>query len=173
MADGEKTLARRLYLRLRRDELLTADRNFYAFDAWGLAAGSGAALLWRAPTGLGLPVVRVLPDGTYLSVLINPAIRGARRRATILAAAGAVADGEAGAELDPATAHLVRVVEYDVPDREGNARRRADRAAEHGPRSGSGACRRARHRVSPAVGCDTKSRMLSERAHWRPVMPDA
>jgi hypothetical protein len=120
MTDGEKTLAKRLYPRLRPGELLTADRNFYAFDAWGLAAGSGAALLWRAPTGLGLPVVRVLPDGTYLSVLINPAIRGARRRAAILAAAGAVADGEAGAELDPAQAHLVRVVEYDVPDREGN-----------------------------------------------------
>ena len=120
MTDGEKTLAKRLYPRLRPDELLTADRNFYSFDAWGLVAGSGAALLWRAPTGLGLPVVRVLPDGTYLSVLINPAIRGARRRAAILAAAGAFADGEAGAELDPATAHLVRVVEYDVPDREGN-----------------------------------------------------
>jgi hypothetical protein len=114
VADGEKTLAKRLYSRLRTDELLTADRNFYAFDAWGLAAGSGAALLWRAPTGLGLPVVTVLSDGTYLSVLINPAIRGARRRAAILAAAGD------GAELDPTEAHLVRVVEYDVPDREGN-----------------------------------------------------
>jgi hypothetical protein len=76
-AVGEKTLANRIYPRLRRDELLTADRNFYSFDAWGLAARSGAALLWRAPTGLGLPVVRVLPDGTYLSVLMNPAIRTA------------------------------------------------------------------------------------------------
>jgi hypothetical protein len=117
---GEKTLANRLYQRLRRDELLTADRNFYSFDAWGLAAGSGAALLWRAPTQLALPVVRVLPDGTYLSVLINPAIRGARRRAAILATAGEVADGEPDAELDPTEAHLVRVMEYDVPDREGN-----------------------------------------------------
>lgn len=45
---GEKTLAHRLYPRLRGDELLTADRNFYSFDAWGLAARSGAALLWRA-----------------------------------------------------------------------------------------------------------------------------
>jgi hypothetical protein len=104
LADGEKTLAKRLCPRLRPDELLTGDRNFYAFDAWALAARSGAALLWRAPTGLGLPVVRVLPDGTYLSVLINPALRGARRRAAILAAAGAVADGEVGTELDPACA---------------------------------------------------------------------
>jgi hypothetical protein len=63
-AVGEKTLANRLYPRLRRDELLTADRNFYSFDAWGLAAGTGAALLWRAPTPLRLPVVKVLSDGT-------------------------------------------------------------------------------------------------------------
>jgi hypothetical protein len=119
---GEKTLAKGLYGRLRSDELLTADRNFYSFEAWDLATRSGAALLWRAPAQLELPVVKVLSDGTYLSVLINPAIRGARRRAAILALATQIADaaeGE-GVELDPAEAHLVRVVEYDVPDRAGN-----------------------------------------------------
>lgn len=123
-ATGEKTLANRLYPRLRHDELLTADRGFYSFGAWGSAANTGAALLWRAPTGLALPVVKILPDGTYLSVLINPAIRGARRRAAILATAREVADGETvdgeTVELDPGEAHLVRVLEYDVPDREGN-----------------------------------------------------
>jgi len=72
-------------------------------------------------------------DGTFLSVLINPAIRGARRRAAILAtaqemagrdrAAGAAGEGGAVAELDPTEAHLVRVVEYDVPDRAGNTHR--------------------------------------------------
>jgi hypothetical protein len=111
---GEKTLAHRLYPRLLRDELLTADRNFYSFQAWGLAAGSGAALLWRAPTQLDLPIIRVLSDGTYLTVLINPKIRGAARRERLLAAA------RAGDDLDPEQAHLARVVEYDVPDREGN-----------------------------------------------------
>jgi hypothetical protein len=125
-AVGEKTLAKGLYQRLRRDELLTADRGLYSFEAWDLASRSGAALLWRAPTGLALPVVKVLSDGTYLSVLINPAIRGARRRAAILATATQIADtgegeGEGeGEELDPTEAHLVRVVEYDVPDRAGN-----------------------------------------------------
>ena len=111
---GEKTLANGLYQRLRPEELLTADRNFYSYDAWGLAAGSGAALLWRAPTGLGLPIVKVLPDGTYLAVLIDPKVRGARRRAAIIDAA------RAGADLADEPAHLVRVVEYEVPDREGN-----------------------------------------------------
>ncbi|MGH3764282.1 MAG: IS4 family transposase [Pseudonocardiaceae bacterium] len=122
-AVGEKTLAKGLYGRLRGDELLTADRNFYSFEAWDLATRSGAALLWRAPTGLALPVVRVLPDGTYLSVLINPSIRGARRRAAILATATRITEGtgaDEADELDPTEAHLVRVVEYDVPDRVGN-----------------------------------------------------
>lgn len=123
-ATGEKTLANRLYQRLRRDELLTADRNFSSFTAWDLATRSGAALLRRAPTQLGLPVVKALPDGSYLSVLINPAIRGTRRRAAILATATQIAtttgtDVEV-AELDPTEAHRVRVVDYDVPDRVGN-----------------------------------------------------
>jgi hypothetical protein len=110
---GEKTLAGRLYPRLRRDELLTADRNFYSFDAWSAAVRTGAALLWRAPTQLRLPVVAVLADGTYTSVVINSAIRGARRDRIVAAA-------RAGSDVDPDQAHLVRVVEYDVPDRAGN-----------------------------------------------------
>ncbi|MBM0240537.1 IS4 family transposase, partial [Micromonospora sp. ATA32] len=110
---GEQTLAARLYPRLRRDELLTADRGFYSFDAWSAAAATGAALLWRAPTGLRLPVVQVVADGTYLSVVIDPKIRGGRRD-RILATA------RSGGDLDPDEAHLVRVVEYDVPDRDGN-----------------------------------------------------
>ena len=69
---GEKTLAGRLYPRLRPDELLTADRNFYSFDAWSAGVRTGAALLWRAPTQLRLPVVEVLADGTFTSVVINP-----------------------------------------------------------------------------------------------------
>jgi len=110
---GEKTLANRLYPRLNPDELLTADRNFYSFGAWAAAAASGAALLWRAPTQLGLPVTKILSDGTYLSVLINPKIRAAARRDQIMAAA---TEGQA---IDAQEAHLVRVVEYDVPDRTG------------------------------------------------------
>jgi hypothetical protein len=110
---GEKTMAGRLYPRLRRDELLTADRNFYSFDGWSVAVRTGAALLWRAPSQLRLPVIEVLVDGTYTSVVISPVIRGARRDRIIEAA-------RVGAELDPDDAHLVRVIEYDVPDRAGN-----------------------------------------------------
>ncbi|WP_235013536.1 transposase domain-containing protein, partial [Parafrankia sp. Ea1.12] len=103
-ATSEKALARGLLMRLRRDEVLTADRGFYSFDNWGLVAGTGADLIWRAPTGLGLPVVKVLADGTFLTVLINPKVTGARRRAALLTAA------KAGTDLDPDEAHLARVV---------------------------------------------------------------
>src|SRR4029450_8659703 len=65
-AVGEKTLAQRLYPRLRPGELLTADRGFYSWQAWDTARSTGAALLGRAPTQVELPVVRVVPDGTYL-----------------------------------------------------------------------------------------------------------
>jgi Insertion element 4 transposase N-terminal/Transposase DDE domain len=125
-ATGEKTLALPLYSRLRRGELLTADRNFYSFEAWDRAATTGADLLWRAPTGLRLPVVAVLADGSYLTVLINTAVRGARRE-RILAAA------QAGLDLDSLpdavdgrgwpVAYLARVVEYDIADRAGNGSR--------------------------------------------------
>jgi Insertion element 4 transposase N-terminal/Transposase DDE domain len=119
---GEKTLAARLYPRLRDDELLTADRGFYSWAGWDAAGATGAALLWRAPTQLDLPVVTVLADGTYLTALVNPTIRGARRE-RILAAARAGGDlAEVKDALDDKgrpVAHLARVVEYDVPDRVG------------------------------------------------------
>jgi hypothetical protein len=123
---GERTLAARLYPRLRVDELLTADRGFYSWPAWDSAAATGAALLWRAPTQLELPVVRVLPDGTFLTLLIAPTIRGARR-ARLLAAARAGDDltdinavPDAYDQRGLPVVHLARVVEYDVPDRAGN-----------------------------------------------------
>src|SRR5664279_2102972 len=73
---GEKTLAQRLYPRLGPDDLLTADRNFYSWTAWDTAAATGAQLLWRAPTQLDLPVIKVLTDETYLTVLMDSRIRG-------------------------------------------------------------------------------------------------
>lgn len=73
---------------MRNDELLTADRNFYSYPAWASAASTGAALLWRAPTQLELPVVRVLADGTYLTMLSNPRTHKRERRDRVVAAAG-------------------------------------------------------------------------------------
>jgi Insertion element 4 transposase N-terminal len=123
---GEKTLAARLLPRLRPDELLTADRGFYSWQAWDTATATGAALLWRAPTQLELPVVAVLSDGTYLTALIKPTIRG-RRRERLLAAARAGEDlsdinavPDAFDERGLPVIHLARVIEYDIGDRVGN-----------------------------------------------------
>jgi hypothetical protein len=82
----EQSLARRLYPRLDEDWLLIADRNFYNWDDWYAAADTGVALLWRVKSDLRLPVLELLSDGSYRSVLTSPKIRGER-------AAGADRDG--------------------------------------------------------------------------------
>jgi hypothetical protein len=112
---GEQYLARELYPRLEEGWLLIADRAFFGWDAWGAAADTGAALLWRVKSSLRLPVLELLPDGSYRSVLIRPQSPAGQQRDL----AGAARRGE---DLDPALARHVRVIEYDVPDRDGSGR---------------------------------------------------
>ena len=83
---GEQSLARGLYHRLEPDWLLIADRNFYNWQDWCAASASGAALLWRVKADLALPVLDLLPDGSYQSVLINPRASGPARQALLQAA---------------------------------------------------------------------------------------
>ena len=111
---GEQSLARDLYPRLEPDWLLIADRNFYNWQDWGTAAGTGAGLLWRVRSDLRLPVLELLPDGSYQSVLLTPKITRAASRERVIEAA------RNGEDLDPARARRVRVVEYEVPDRDGD-----------------------------------------------------
>jgi hypothetical protein len=112
---GEQALARKLYRRLEEDWLLIADRNFYSWDGWCTAADTGAALLWRVKSDLRLPVLELLPDGSYRSVLVNPKTGGKARQQLIEAA-------RAGDGLDEGKARYVRVVEYEVPDRDGDGK---------------------------------------------------
>ena len=112
---GEQSLARKLYPRLEEDWLLIADRNFFNWADWCTAADSGAQLLWRVKADLTLPVLELLPDGSYSSVLVNPKIRGRARQALIDAA-------HAGEDLEEDQARYVRVVEYEVPDRDGDGK---------------------------------------------------
>lgn len=109
---SEKTMAASLLPSISSDWLLLADRGFYSFAAFSAAAQTGAELCWRAPTQLLLPVLKVLSDGTYLSALVNPAIRGRQRQELL-------EEARSGSKPDPAAAHVVRVVAYDVPDRDG------------------------------------------------------
>ncbi len=115
-AASEQALAGRLWPRLEEGWLLLADRNFFGWDAWCAAAGTGAALLWRVKANLRLPVLEVLPDGSRRSVLINRKVSKDAARAKIIAAA------RRGEDLDPGKARYVRVIEYEVPDRDGNGK---------------------------------------------------
>jgi hypothetical protein len=110
---GEQSLAVKLYRQLDEDWLLIADRGFFNWADWCAAAGSGAQLPWRVKADLRLPVLELLPDGSYTSVLVNPRVRGKARDALIGAA-------RAGTGLDEEQARYVRVAEYEVPDREGD-----------------------------------------------------
>ena len=112
---GEQSLARELYPRLEDDWLLIADRNFYNWQDWCTAADTGAALLWRAKSDLTLVPLEFLTDGSYLSVVVNPQVKGTARQKLTDAA-------RAGQDLDPQKARYVRVVEYEIPDREGDGK---------------------------------------------------
>jgi hypothetical protein len=109
---GEQALARPLLARLEADWLLIADRGFYSWRDWCTAADTGAALLWRLKANIGLPVLDLLPDGSYRSVLVSPAVLGKKREVLLEAAAR-------GEDLDPAAGRYVRVIEYEVTDRDG------------------------------------------------------
>jgi hypothetical protein len=106
---GEQVLARELLGSLRAGMLLLADRNFYGYQLWNAAAATGADLLWRVKASLHLPVIEPLPDGSWLSVIPDPAAvrrrtvrNGCRRRR--------------GSKLPPDTGPLpgitVRVIEF-------------------------------------------------------------
>ena len=110
---SEQALARRMFGRLEEDWLLIADRGFYNWPDWQAAAATGAALLWRVKADLRLPVLDLLPDGSYLSVVARPTLHDKARDKLIAAA-------RAGEYLDPAQAMRVRVIEYEIPDRDGD-----------------------------------------------------
>jgi hypothetical protein len=120
MDTGEQTLAARLWDRLEPDWLLTADRNFYGFNHWNAARATGAELLWRVSSRVALPVLHTQADGSYTALLTNRRKINSRRRAEVIAALLAAA--RRGEDLDPAVAVPVRVIEYTVPDRDGNGR---------------------------------------------------
>jgi Insertion element 4 transposase N-terminal/Transposase DDE domain len=107
---AEQKLARPLYAGVEPGWLLIADRNFYGFADWNAARAGGCDLLWRVSSSVTLPVVAVLGDGSYLSVVFRHGIGPVARRRLVEAA-------RRGEELDPVDAVVVRAVEYAVPDR--------------------------------------------------------
>lgn len=114
---GEQTMARWLYPLLEPDMLLLADRGFYSFTDWCQAGDTGAELLWRVGQTPGLPVVTTLEDGSYLSVVFTGRVHPGERDRVLAAV-------RAGQDVpDPGRARIVRVIEYEVPDRGENNER--------------------------------------------------
>jgi hypothetical protein len=64
---GEITLAKAVLPRLGKGMLCLADRNFFGFELWQLARGTGADLLWRMKKNMRMAREKLLADGSYLS----------------------------------------------------------------------------------------------------------
>jgi len=106
LGTGEQQLARQLLGKLGRGDLLLADRNFLSHGLLADVLATGAHVLWRAKSDAGLPVLEVLPDGTWLSRIADPAVSRKLRR-----------KGAAGGDIPGLT---VRVIEYSVTSEDGS-----------------------------------------------------
>jgi hypothetical protein len=91
---GERAIFRRLLPLLGEDDILLADRGWPSYDTWKESLDTGAALLWRAGSSFKLPIIKRLPDGTYLSRLHG---RRKHERITVRVVEFSVADDEGGA----------------------------------------------------------------------------
>jgi hypothetical protein len=109
----ERVLLPRLFGAFGPGMLVMTDRNFYSYELWQQALDTGADLLWRVKSTVTLPVLASLEDGAYRSVLINPKISGKRRKVLLDRI-------RAGEPVRRDQAIPVRVIEYNVTDREGN-----------------------------------------------------
>jgi hypothetical protein len=67
--EGETTLARPVLAALQPGMLCLADRQFFGYAPWQVAAATGADLLWRVKHNLRLPREVRLADGSYLATI--------------------------------------------------------------------------------------------------------
>jgi hypothetical protein len=106
LATGEQPLALKLLPRLNRGDLVLADRNFLSHGLVRAFLDAGVHVLWRAKSDTDLPVLKVLPDGTYLSRIASPEASDRMRRK--------------GADPGDIPGIAVRVIEYSVTSENGS-----------------------------------------------------
>ena len=106
IATGERELAERVLVDLHEGMLVMFDRGFFSYDFFAAARDTGADVLFRVTASLKLPVLQRLADDSYLSA-ITP------KRITT-----PVTLGEARWRAAAGQAILVRVVEYQITDRD-------------------------------------------------------
>ncbi|MFB8304692.1 transposase domain-containing protein [Kitasatospora purpeofusca] len=107
---GEEAMTVSLLAPASSDWVLLGDRNRYTFATFSAAARTGAAACWRVPPRVPLPVLEVLRDDSYLSVLVDPDLPACERAKCLL-------EAWSGVKPDPDAAHPVRVVEDSDADR--------------------------------------------------------
>ncbi|MGH8583734.1 MAG: IS4 family transposase [Gammaproteobacteria bacterium] len=96
-SSAEQTLAETLLVHLRAGLLVLCDRGFGSWKLWSAAAATGADLLWRLSASFTLPVIEVLPDGTYISELRPPRKKdGAPVRVRVIEYTVTTTDAEGG-----------------------------------------------------------------------------
>ena len=106
LSTGEQPLTRQLLGKLAPGDLLLADRNFLSHGLLAEVLSRGIHVLWRARSDIVLPVLEVLPDGTYLSRVADPAASRRMRRK--------------GADRGDIPGIPVRVIEYSVESEDGS-----------------------------------------------------
>jgi Insertion element 4 transposase N-terminal/Transposase DDE domain len=100
---GERELASRLTGKIEPDMLVLADRGFFSYELWRTYLQAEAQLLWRVPANLVLPVLQLLPDGSYISEITK---QNRKIKSRI--------DADKIDDIMLATHIPVRVVEYTV-----------------------------------------------------------
>ena len=96
---GEWEICKPLLSALSPGMLCLADRGFNGYEHFKAASQTGAKLLWRCTSNRVLPVLKTLPDGSYLSTIHPGAPRGREESIS------------------------VRVVEYSLPNMPGGESR--------------------------------------------------
>jgi hypothetical protein len=103
---GERELAERLLVDLDEDMLVMFDRGFFSYHFFTQVQATGAEALFRVSSQLTLPVLQRLPDDSYLSAITPKGI------------SAPTSMGEARWRVANRQAALVRVVEYQITDRD-------------------------------------------------------
>jgi transposase IS4-like protein/DDE family transposase len=107
--EGEETLAGRILASgaVEPGMLVTLDAGLYSYQHLRLVVDAGADALFRVGANVELPVLKWLPDGSYLSYAADP---DAKRKASYRLR-------HKLAEITDLPGIPVRVVDYEVPDR--------------------------------------------------------
>lgn len=114
--DSEVSLAHQSIAHLKPGMLCLADRGLAGFPLWQAASATGAHLLWRVTKNRRLPVLKRLPDGSYLSQIEPAAATQKSMTGSVLPIAVRVIEYELPGALEPEP--LYRLITTIVDDKE-------------------------------------------------------